>query len=90
MLGNDNGHKMRNMMRRAEDAGIVMTCSTHDEGSRIDNAYPAGYKDELKHSLLVLAACDKYGTLLRDVEREISLQALWPRRSSWRRPLSRI
>ncbi|KAL1889130.1 hypothetical protein Sste5346_009076 [Sporothrix stenoceras] len=40
--------------------GIVMTCSTHDEGSRAIRAYPAAYrKDDRFDSIIVLAACDE-------------------------------
>ncbi|KAL8399862.1 hypothetical protein RB594_000326 [Gaeumannomyces avenae] len=53
-------------LREATKQGIVMTCSAHDEGSRISKAYPADLKSDLL-SLLVLAACDEYGKLLRDL-----------------------
>ncbi|KAI0169132.1 peptidase S8/S53 domain-containing protein, partial [Hypoxylon sp. FL1284] len=52
---------------KATDEGIVMTCSTHDEGSRIVDAYPASWMGKTL-SLIVLAACNDYGKLLRDVD----------------------
>lgn len=71
ILGDWN-EEMKTSIDNAATAGIVMTCSTHDEGSRISKAFPAGYKDALRpentDSLIVLAACDEYGKLLRHVE----------------------
>ncbi|KAI0423857.1 hypothetical protein F5Y09DRAFT_326191 [Xylaria sp. FL1042] len=54
-------------IQKATSHGIVMTCSTHDEGSRIANAYPAKWMGTTL-SLIVLAACDEFGELLRHVE----------------------
>ncbi|KAK1471413.1 hypothetical protein CTAM01_16536 [Colletotrichum tamarilloi] len=53
----------------ATNQGIVMTCSTHDEGSRVEKAWPASYEGE-SVSLIVLAACDHYGRVLRHVEKD--------------------
>lgn len=61
--------EMQRAVERASDAGIVMTCSMHDEGSRASEAYPAGFRIEpLIDSLIVLAACDEYGKPLREVD----------------------
>lgn len=54
----------------ASKDGIVMTCSTHDEGSRLREAYPASLKESNKNlSMLVLAACNQFGTPLREIEK---------------------
>jgi hypothetical protein len=55
------------LLHEATQKGIVMTCSTHDEGAKAQNAYPAGLKSDDK-SLLVLAACDEFGTPIREIE----------------------
>ena len=52
---------------KATREGIVMTCSTHDEGSKTEAAWPASLKGPGK-SLIVLAACDKDGRTLRNIE----------------------
>ncbi|KAL8370809.1 hypothetical protein RB595_000920 [Gaeumannomyces hyphopodioides] len=56
---------LKTQMQNTTRKNIVMICSTHDEGSRVVNAYPADYPTKSK---LVIAACDKYGKLWRDVE----------------------
>ncbi|KAI5924908.1 peptidase S8/S53 domain-containing protein [Camillea tinctor] len=66
VIGDSNDNLVQ-ALRRASDDGIVMTCSTHDEGSRIIKAYPAGHKSDTM-SIIVLAACDEYGKLLRNIE----------------------
>ncbi|KAI1819685.1 hypothetical protein F4861DRAFT_526015 [Xylaria intraflava] len=65
----ESSRALVNQMNKATEAGILMTCSTHDEGSRIVDAYPASLKGD-SLSLMVLAACDEYGKLLRDVQDE--------------------
>ncbi|KAF4452933.1 Peptidase S8/S53, subtilisin/kexin/sedolisin [Fusarium austroafricanum] len=67
VLGEDPDRVMEKKIIEAGKAGIVMTCSTHDEGSRIQKAYPASSMGDCI-ALLVLAACDEYGKLLRDIE----------------------
>lgn len=66
--------KVRESISVAAKHGIVLTCSTHDEGSKVTEAYPASYKsqlgEELRKSLIVLAACDEYGKLLRHIEED--------------------
>ena len=61
--------EIKKKIELAEEKGIVMVCSAHDEGSRIATAYPAAHRVSHPNSLLVLAACDEYGKILRDVER---------------------
>ncbi|KAF4460275.1 hypothetical protein FALBO_12951 [Fusarium albosuccineum] len=53
----------------ASNMGIVMTCSTHDEGYRVDKAFPAHLRGG-SLSLLVLAACDRYGRILRETRED--------------------
>ncbi|KAK0654007.1 peptidase S8/S53, subtilisin/kexin/sedolisin [Cercophora samala] len=47
----------------AHRKGIVMLCSTHDEGSNVDQAYPASLVETL-----TVAACNEYGTLYRPIK----------------------
>ena len=68
VLGGDSDTELASQITSANEAGIVMTCSTHDEGSRITKAWPASYKTESLDSLIVLAGCDEYGKLLRDID----------------------
>jgi hypothetical protein len=62
------GERTKELDDEIQDAtkrGIVMTCATHDEGYKIDKAWPADYHGDTA-SLLVLAACDEYGRVLRE------------------------
>lgn len=66
VIGDDNDD-VKKAVKRASSRGIIMTCSTHDEGSRTRSAYPASYRSDSDcDSVIVLAACDQYGKLLRD------------------------
>ncbi|KAL9120735.1 MAG: hypothetical protein Q9187_002705 [Circinaria calcarea] len=56
----DNTDNLRNACAEAADAGIILLCSTHDEGSNIDEAWPAAYRDTI-----TITACDEFGELLR-------------------------
>jgi len=53
----------------AADKGVIIVCSTHDEGTRTTTSYPAGWK-KLKDNIIVITACDEYGHLLRDFARK--------------------
>ncbi|KAL7956926.1 hypothetical protein V8C34DRAFT_195669 [Trichoderma compactum] len=44
----------------AHDHGIVLLCSTHDEGLGVSNTYPASF-----HNTITITACDDYGKVLR-------------------------
>ncbi|KAI1486454.1 subtilisin-like protein [Biscogniauxia mediterranea] len=67
LITGDSNQILLDAIQRASNDDIVMTCSTHDEGLRIVDAYPASYIGS-SLSLIVLAACDEYGKLLRDVD----------------------
>ncbi|EHK16135.1 uncharacterized protein TRIVIDRAFT_195992 [Trichoderma virens Gv29-8] len=41
-------------------SGIVLLCSTHDEGMNVSEAYPASFRDTI-----TITACDDYGKVLR-------------------------
>ncbi|KAM3548290.1 hypothetical protein ARSEF4850_009498, partial [Beauveria asiatica] len=66
----DSDDAMEKMVRAASNRGIIMTCSAHDEGSRVNQAWPAACRnfDHSDESIIVLAACDKYGKLLREAD----------------------
>lgn len=56
---------------QALEADIVVLCSSHDEGARVSKAWPASLLKsggDKFGKLIVTAACDDYGHLLRDVE----------------------
>ncbi|KAL8419636.1 hypothetical protein RB594_002720 [Gaeumannomyces avenae] len=61
----ESTEELKAQMQNATRKNIVMICSTHDEGSRVVKAYPADLSTESK---LVIAACNKYGKLWRDVD----------------------
>lgn len=66
VLGEDSSD-VRAKVEQASNRGIIMMCSTHDEGARTRRAYPASYRSyEPCDSVIVLAACDHYGKLLRE------------------------
>ncbi|PTB49646.1 hypothetical protein M431DRAFT_524534 [Trichoderma harzianum CBS 226.95] len=44
----------------AAAAGIVLLCSTHDEGLGVSTTYPASF-----HNTITITACDDYGKVLR-------------------------
>lgn len=46
-------------VKAADSEGIVQLCSTHDEGSNLQIAYPADYSDYT----IAIAACDEFGNL---------------------------
>ncbi|KAK0610020.1 hypothetical protein B0T17DRAFT_585395 [Bombardia bombarda] len=50
-------------IKKANADGIVLLCSTHDEGSNIGKAWPADFTETL-----TIAACDEYGKLHRTTE----------------------
>ncbi|KLU86959.1 hypothetical protein MAPG_05966 [Magnaporthiopsis poae ATCC 64411] len=58
----EDTQEMKDQIRAAADAGIVMTCTVHDEGSRITEAYPIHRKGQTSGNLLVLAATSKKTT----------------------------
>ena len=54
--------ELKKVIQRAENAGIVMMCSNHDEGANLKASYPAQYKP----STWVVTACDEYGFTPRE------------------------
>jgi hypothetical protein len=52
-------------MAKANEEEIIMTCSTRDEGAKIENAYPIGFGSKDK-TLIGIAACDEYGRPIRE------------------------
>ncbi|KAF2678077.1 subtilisin-like protein [Lentithecium fluviatile CBS 122367] len=60
---------LRDEIEAASKEGIVMTCSAHDEGSRIQEAYPASYYAP-DRSIIRFAACDEYGKILREDKKD--------------------
>lgn len=60
--GKDN---MEWWVNKAREKGVIIVCSTHDEGTRSPTSYPAEWKQQ---GILVITACDEYGRLLRDID----------------------
>nr|CDP29054.1 Putative serine protease [Podospora anserina S mat+] len=48
---------------QAHSRGIILMCSSHDEGVVAPKSFPASYDETL-----TIAACDEYGALLREVK----------------------
>ena len=57
----DTNERLRKACAKADDKGIVMVCSTHDEGSNISESWPAEYGQAI-----TITACDEYGGLPRN------------------------
>lgn len=53
-------------VNKAKEKGVIIVCSTHDEGTLTLTSYPADWKA----GLIVVTACDEYGQLLRIIEKE--------------------
>ena len=58
---------LHDRIKEASSKGIVQLCSTHDEGSNIRNAWPAGWAETI-----TIAACNEFGSLLHRVPPEES------------------
>ena len=56
----DNTDSFQDACEEAAKAGIIMLCSTHDEGSNINKSWPAAFNDTI-----TITACDEFGVLLR-------------------------
>ncbi|KXX74813.1 Halolysin [Madurella mycetomatis] len=69
-LSDDPDNEIKKKIELSEQKGIVMVYSAHDESSRIARAYPAVHRVSHPNSLLVIAACDEYGNILHDVEKD--------------------
>lgn len=56
---------LEHWVSKAKEKGVIIVCSTHDEGTRLPTSYPAYWKPGL-----VISACDEYGRLLRDIDEQ--------------------
>ncbi|KAI1454169.1 peptidase S8/S53 domain-containing protein [Annulohypoxylon moriforme] len=56
--------ELRLALDAAAGKGIVMICSSHDEGTKVPKAWPADHEGQC---ILVIAGCDEYGTPLREI-----------------------
>jgi hypothetical protein len=56
---------LKTVIADASKAGIIMTYSAHDEGSRIQYSYPAGHYAD-GNTIMRFVACDEYGKILRE------------------------
>lgn len=52
--------ELRRACNDAAERGIVLLCSTNDEGRAVSTTYPASYS-----STITITACDDYGNVLR-------------------------
>lgn len=65
MLDTVDSDELETKCKLADDLGIVMLCSDHDQGSNVKEAWPAAYTQTM-----TIAACNDYGTLQRPHDRE--------------------
>ncbi|KAH8803054.1 hypothetical protein F5884DRAFT_888196 [Xylogone sp. PMI_703] len=49
----------------SHDKRIIMVCSSHDEGEKTTEAWPASYRESVGSSIMVITASDEYGRELR-------------------------
>ncbi|CAH0024479.1 unnamed protein product, partial [Clonostachys rhizophaga] len=71
VVDSDPDKKLQNAVMKATENEVVTLCSTHDEGSKVHKAWPASLLTQAKEdcgNLIVLAACDEFGQLLRDAD----------------------
>lgn len=59
----DSTEEFQKACAMAVDSGIVLFCSTHDEGANIATAYPASFNDTIK-----IMACDEFGAPTRNMK----------------------
>ncbi|ETR98413.1 hypothetical protein M419DRAFT_38429 [Trichoderma reesei RUT C-30] len=59
----DKGNEMQHWVHKAKEKGVVIVCSTHDEGTRSLTSYPAEWKPGL-----IITSCDEYGRLLHNID----------------------
>lgn len=60
--------ELDNVMKEARNHGIVLLCSTHDEGHNREAGWPAAYSADLGTGVIALAACDEHGTRLSNTQ----------------------
>lgn len=58
----DTTDSLADVCDKAMKAGIVLICSTHDEGANISTAYPASFNGTIK-----ITACDEFGAPARNM-----------------------
>ncbi|KAI1737059.1 peptidase S8/S53 domain-containing protein [Xylaria scruposa] len=61
----EEDRKLKLALQDAGEKGIVILCSTHDEGSKVAKAWPADHEGEY---VLVVGACDELGRALSQVD----------------------
>ncbi|KAL6894696.1 peptidase S8/S53 domain-containing protein [Trichoderma evansii] len=59
----DKTDALQKACTKAIDSGIVLICSTHDEGANISTAYPASFRDTIR-----IMACDEFGAPTRNMK----------------------
>ncbi|OTA07300.1 hypothetical protein A9Z42_0081950 [Trichoderma parareesei] len=59
----DKGNEMQHWVHKAKEKGVIIVCSTHDEGTRSLTSYPAEWKPGL-----IITSCDEYGRLLHNID----------------------
>lgn len=63
MLDPGRDNVLEKMVNTVKNTGVIIVCSTHDEGTRTPKAYPAS---QIGGQVIVITACDEHGRLLRD------------------------
>ena len=57
----ETNHKLEEVILKARNYGIVIICSTADEGQKVSKVWPVAYDNES----LSIAACNQYGSLAK-------------------------
>ncbi|GAP85242.1 putative peptidase S8 subtilisin kexin sedolisin [Rosellinia necatrix] len=65
IISKEEDSELKEALALAGQRGIAVLCSAHDEGTRVDHAWPASHQGDY---MLVVAACDEYGRLLREMD----------------------
>ncbi|KAI0465847.1 hypothetical protein F4859DRAFT_499445 [Xylaria cf. heliscus] len=64
ITSNEEDHELKRALDNAGSKGIAILCSAHDEGTKVNKAWPADHEGNY---IIVVAACDEYGRILREM-----------------------
>ncbi|KAJ8133071.1 hypothetical protein O1611_g552 [Lasiodiplodia mahajangana] len=64
IISKEENAELKKALNLAGNRGIAILCSVHDEGTKVDDAWPAGHQGD---HMIVVAACDEYGRILREM-----------------------
>ncbi|EHK20707.1 uncharacterized protein TRIVIDRAFT_153866 [Trichoderma virens Gv29-8] len=61
----EHTNSLEDICKEAARRGIIMLCSTHDEGFNVTKAYPADFSDTI-----TITACDEFGAVAQTMSQE--------------------